>query len=274
MTVTVHSYAQLSEAVAAMARERDATFLGGGTLVMRGINEGRPGLTTIIRTTDAGFGTVRATGSAFEIGAGTTMSGILANRELDFLHAAARAVGGPAIRNMASVGGNLFAHAPYGDFTTALLALEARVHFGGGREMALEDMLRDRERAAQDVVSHVTVPRPVSGALFRFHKISRVRPKGIAVISIAAHLPMSGGRIQGARIAYGAMAPTPIRVPAVEQALEGKNLDAQDISQAIAAATQGTSPATDAIASEWYRREVAPVHLRRLLLGESAEARR
>ena len=40
---------------------------------------------------------------------------------------AARAVGGPAIRNMATVGGNLFAPAPYGDFAVALLALDATV---------------------------------------------------------------------------------------------------------------------------------------------------
>ena len=44
-------------------------------------------------------------------------------------------------------------------------------------------------------------------------------------MTIAAHLPLAGGRVQGARVAYGAMAPTPIRVTAVERALEGKSLD-------------------------------------------------
>lgn len=274
MSITVQNYAQVGEASAAMARDRDAVFLGGGTLLMRDINEGRAAFSTVIRTTDAAFRTMRATGAGLELGAGMTMSDVLASRELDFLHAAARAVGGPAIRNMASVGGNLFARSPYGDFTAALLALEARVTFAGGRELPLDEMLRTRESATDGVVSHVTVPRPPGGAEFRFVKVSRVKPKGVAVLSIAALLPMSAGRIQDARIAYGAMAPTPIRVTAVEQALEGRTLDAQGISAALAAATQGTSPATDAIASEWYRREVAPVHLRRLLLGETAGSRR
>jgi CO/xanthine dehydrogenase FAD-binding subunit len=95
-----------------------------------------------------------------------------------------------------------------------------------------------------------------------------VRPKGVSVISIAAHLPLAGGRIAGARIAYGAMAPTPIRARAVERMLEGRSLDAAGIAPALAAAAEGTSPATDALASAWYRREVAAIHLRRLLLGE------
>jgi xanthine dehydrogenase small subunit len=70
------------------------------------------------------------------------------------------------------------------------------------------------------------------------------------------------------RVAYGAMAPTPIRARGVERALEGKSLDAGAIQAAKQAALEGCRPATDAIASEWYRREVLPVHLGRLLAGD------
>jgi CO/xanthine dehydrogenase FAD-binding subunit len=89
----------------------------------------------------------------------------------------------------------------------------------------------------------------------------------VSVLSIAAHLPLSGGRVTGARIAYGAMAPTPIRMPTVERALEGRSLDEAGIAPALAVATDRLDPPTDALASSWYRREVAPVHLKRLLLG-------
>jgi CO/xanthine dehydrogenase FAD-binding subunit len=251
--------------------QRGAAFFGGGTLLMRDLNEGRAAFSAIVRTTDADFRAIRTAGSMLEIGAGATMSDILANRDLAVLHQAARAVGGPAIRNMATVGGNLFAPTPYGDFATALLALDARVAAAtgssGGRETPLADFLRNRDRNAHGVISHVSVPRPPGGDAFRFVKVSRVRPKGISVITIAAHLPLSGGWIQGARVAYGAMAPTPIRVAAVEQALEGKPLDEQGIAKALSVAADGTSPASDPIASQWYRREMAPVYLKRLLLG-------
>jgi CO/xanthine dehydrogenase FAD-binding subunit len=45
-------------------------------------------------------------------------------------------------------------------------------------------------------------------------------------------------------------------------------LDAASIAAAVAAATEGTSPANDSLASAWYRREVVGVHLRRLLTGQ------
>jgi CO/xanthine dehydrogenase FAD-binding subunit len=61
-----------------------------------------------------------------------------------------------------------------------------------------------------------------------------------------------------------------MRALAVERALEGRTLDASSIGPALAVAAEGTSPADDAIASAWYRKEVLPVHLRRVLLGETA----
>ena len=100
-----------------------------------------------------------------------------------------------------------------------------------------------------------------------FNKVTRVHPKGIAVLSISAQLPVASGRVTGARIAYGAMGPTPVRAKTAERALEGRTLDAAGIAPAIAVAADGTSPADDAIASAWWRREILPVYLRRLLLG-------
>ena len=87
------------------------------------------------------------------------------------------------------------------------------------------------------------------------------------MLSIAAQLPATSGRVTGARIAYGAMAPTPVRAKAAERALEGRSLDAAGIAPALAVAAEGTSPADDAIASAWWRREILPIHLRRLLVG-------
>jgi len=88
------------------------------------------------------------------------------------------------------------------------------------------------------------------------------------VITLAAHVPSSGGRVLSARIALGAMAATAVRAKGAERALEGRPLDAAAIAAAAAAATEGTSPIDDSLASAWYRREVVGVHLRRLLAGE------
>jgi CO/xanthine dehydrogenase FAD-binding subunit len=76
---------------------------------------------------------------------------------------------------------------------------------------------------------------------------------------------VADGRVRGARVAYGAMAQTPIRAAAVEQALEGKFLDREAIADAVAVAAEGTAPLDDPQASAWYRLAVLPVHLGRLL---------
>lgn len=270
MPITVKTFPSLGEAASALASERGARFLAGGTLVMRAINEGDTSFSTVVRSTDRGFADIRSAGAGITLGAGVTMAKIIASQELAFLHPVARAVGGPAIRTVATVGGNLFAPAPYGDFTVALLALNATLALQGGyggREMPLEEFLANRDLSGSGLVASITLNRPMTAEAFHFRKVARVKPKGISVLSIAAHLPMNGGRIAGARVAYGAMAPRAIRAKAVERALEGRSLDEAGISPALAVAAEGTSPATDAIASAWYRREMVAVHLKRLLLG-------
>jgi CO/xanthine dehydrogenase FAD-binding subunit len=271
MPVTVKTFSKAAEAAGALGSDRNARYLGGGTLVMRDINEGDVSFSTIVRSTDESLTQIRAAGTRIELGAGVTMAQVLASRELSFLHPVARLVGGPAIRNMATVGGNLFAEHPYGDFATALLTLDASVSVQGGfspREMTLEEMLSQRGRGV-GLVTAVSFARPAQPDAVRFRKVTRVKPKGVSVLSIAACLPMNNGRVAGARVAYGAMAPVPVRAKGVERALEGRALDAAGIADALRAALDGTQPVTDALATEWYRREVLPVHLRRLLLNET-----
>lgn len=267
MPITVRTTTTVAEAAEIMAQDRTARYLGGGTLVMRAINEGPVPFQTVVRTTDA-MRAVRSLGSRIEIGAGVTIAQVLAERDLAFLHGVARLIGGPAIRAAGTVGGNLFAPSPYGDLAVALLALDGIATVSEGRrsrEMPLDELFAARD--LRGIVVSISILRP-EGDSFRFRKVSRVKPKGASVMAIAAHLPSSGGRIGKARVAYGAMAPTPIRARAAERALEGRALDRAGIEPACAVAAEGTSPVDDAISSAWYRREVAGVYLRRCLLNE------
>ncbi len=271
MPVTVRTFATSNEAAAALSSDRGARYLGGGTLVMRALNEGDISISTVVRATDRALTHVDVSGARVVIGAGVTFARILAERDLAFLQAPARSIGGPAVRNMGTVGGNLFAPSPYGDFTVALLALDAVVSVQSGfgaRDVPIEEFLQSRERQSGALVLSISCQRPASADAFRYRKVARIKPKGGSVITLAAHLPMSSGRISGARIALGSMAPTQMRAKAVERALEGRSLDAASIGAAAAAAAEGTSPSDTALASAWYRREIVGVHLRRLLSGQ------
>jgi CO/xanthine dehydrogenase FAD-binding subunit len=271
MPVTVRTFASSGEAAAALSTDRGARYLGGGTLVMRALNEGDISISTIVRASDSALMRIDASGPRITIGAGITFARILAERDLAFLHAAARSIGGPAVRNMGTVGGYLFAPNPYGDFTVALLALDAVVSVQGGfgaREVPIEEFLQSRERQAGTLVLSVSCQKPVNPDAFLYRKIARIKPKGGSVITLAAHLPVSSGRVLGARIALGSMAPTQIRAKAAERALEGRPLDASSIGAAASAAVEGTSVSVNALARAWDRCEVVGVHLRRLLSGQ------
>jgi len=260
MAVTIEKHATVGDAQRALGG--DAVYLGGGTILMREINAGLV-KGRIIRSTDPVLKQIRQSGDGFEVGAGVTMAAIAQHAELAFLHPVVRAIGGPQIRNMATIGGNLFAEPPYGDLAAALLALGARLVMTGGQARPIEEFFRDRKRA--DLITAIQLPRPGDNKSFAFHKVSRVKPKGVSVISFSALLPRDAGRLRGVRIACIGLGLGPLRAFSAERALEGQVLDAASITRAAQLVTDGLEPPTDALASSWYRREVAGVHLKRLL---------
>jgi CO/xanthine dehydrogenase FAD-binding subunit len=264
MALALQTFSTVKDANAAL-KAAGTRYLGGGTLVVRAANEGDVSVSVLIRSTEPSLSAITVSGGKVSIGASVTMAAIAHHANLAALTGAARAVGGPAIRNMATVGGNLFAPAPYGDFTVALLALDATVSTDGG-EVPIETFLAKRE-SNRAIVTAVGFSLPAEGG-FRFLKVSRVKPKGVSVLSIATVLEQApDGTVSSARIALGCMADRPMRAKAAEKALLGRRLSSDGIAPALTVASDGTSPATDPIASAWYRTQVLPIHLGRLLLG-------
>jgi xanthine dehydrogenase small subunit len=256
----------LRKAVQALA-DPGSRFLAGGTLVVRNYTSGDVSIRRLVLSDGLGLDQISIDRGRADIGAAVTMAKLAAHAALGFLAPVAKEIGGPAVRAMATVGGNLFAPSPYGDLSVALLVLDAEVTVegkSGSETLALEKFLEERSKRAGAIVTKVAFALPQPN-VFRFAKVMRRHPHGASVLSIAALLPLADGRVKGARVAYGAMAPTAIRAKAVEQALEGQPLDDPTIAKAVAVAVEGASPTRDPFASDWYRRNVLPVHLARLL---------
>lgn len=262
---TIERYQTIAEAARGPIGP-DVFVLGGGTLLMRQMNYAPHTVSRLLLVTDPAMRQVTFSGSRISIGASVTLADIADVPDLAFLASAAHAVGGPAIRNMATVGGNLFAPAPFGDFATALLAAGAEVVMADGRTEPLDNLLAARAMGSWGLVCAVTVPR-IGPKDFRFRKVSRTKPKGVAIMTIAAHLPMAGGRYGDVKIAFGAMGPRPLRARAAESALRGATPGGQGVKDALRVALDGLDPRDDAIATAWYRREVAAIHFQRLLQG-------
>ena len=268
MTLAYQAFSDPQAASRFLAERRDARLLGGGTILVRRVNEGDISIGTYVRLLTPELTQISASDDVIRLGAGVTMSHIAKAPSLAFLAPVASSIGGPAVRSAATVGGNLFARSPHGDFGVALLALDAIVSIEsleGIHELDLEAFFRSRRQIGRDsIVTAVRFRRPMPSE-FRFVKISRVKPNGAAVLSIAAVVSTTKSRVSAIRIALGAMAPTPVRAQSLEQALMGAALTPHDIERVVASAAAETSPSSDAIASAWYRKAVLPVHLRRLL---------
>ena len=131
MPLAYRNVSELSAAAALLSAQSGARLLGGGTLLVRRVNEGDTSIDTYVRLRDPKLLLLDAGGETVRLGSGVTMSRIAREPALTFLAPVARAIGGPAVRSAATVGGNLFAPSPYGDFGVALLALDAVISVEG-----------------------------------------------------------------------------------------------------------------------------------------------
>ena len=199
------------------------------------------------------------------------MSEILASRDLEFLHPAARVIGGPAVRNMATVGGNLFARPPlwrsrHGPSGTRCRGSSCRI-IGRAAAAARPISCATATVSRARWLPRVSRRRGRARGLFASGRFRASSPRASRVLTIAVTLPQQGGRIAGARVAYGAMGPAPLRAPAVERALEGQSLDAAGIARRWPRPPQGLDAADRCHRlGAGTASEVAPVHLRRVLL--------
>lgn len=200
------------------------TLIAGGTHVLSRVHP-QGSLVSLRR---AGLSGVEADGDTVRVGATTTLTQL--HRAVPFLRPAIESIASPTIRNMATVGGNLFVPAPHGDLAVCLLALDAQVDKTG------------------DLVTHVRFKVPER---WFYTKAMRRKQNSASIVTVAS---------DGVRIALGGVAPEPVRALAAEAKLaEG------DIDGAAEAALEAADPFDDAYASAWYRRRVLPVHVRRAL---------
>lgn len=247
----------------------DALVLAGGTMVMPLINEALTSPRAVISLKRLSLNQVKANGR-IEIGATTTLTRAAEINELPLLQDAARAIGSWAIRNMATLAGNLFVPPPAGDAAVALLALDAQVVAQSNkseRTIGLDRFYSGLLQTAlkpNELVTRIIVPKPQGKGAFV--KYGRREANAPAIVSVAARIVTNPeGVITEARIALGAANDFPMRAVKAEAALVGHGLNAQAITAAADAARQEANPFSDALASEWYRKKMVGVYVTRAL---------
>jgi len=260
----------VDEAISLLAEHGPGTLvMAGGTIAMPLINEGISLPEKVMGLRKAGLNHVNRSNGTVEIGATTTLTQMLTQGEIPLLAQAAQHVGGWAIRNMGTVGGNLFAPPPAGDFAVALLALDAQVKLvgeHGERVLPLAEFytgFMTTALAPGELVTELGVPVPKGATVYL--KYGRRQANTPAVVSLAAHLVFDGERVTHARLALNGVGPHPLRATRAEAVLVGSPLSETAITEAATAAAEECEPFTDPIASEWYRRKMVKVYVHRAL---------
>jgi CO/xanthine dehydrogenase FAD-binding subunit len=179
------------------------------------------------------------------------------------------------IRNAGTIGGNICNASPAGDTLVPLLVHDARVVLASKpngkterRSLPLSDFLLGpgrTARAPEELLMAIEIPLPPPRTVSVFFKFGTRPALDISVISIGLTAVRSGSALQQVRLAFGAVAPRPIRVAPAEAVLEGAVLDDATIAAAVAAADDEIHPITDVRASDWYRREMVRNMLTRML---------
>jgi carbon-monoxide dehydrogenase medium subunit len=279
--VSVAAYvrpATIAEAVDAIRAADDTAILAGGTALslLR-----KQGLIGTGRTVDlgwvAGLDAIEATDDGgLRIGAMATLraieTGPLVRERAPALAAVVARVATVRIRNQATIGGNL-AHAdPAQDPPPILLVLDAAVEIvgpAGTRRVPLDEFFVDVFETVlgpDEILTAVLVPPVPRSSRIGFEKFLPRTADDYATVSVAARLDVGpDGSVGDARLALGAVAAVPLRIPAAEALLRGGDLAGLPIAAAAEAVVAAIDPIDDARGSADYKLSMAGVWTRRLL---------
>jgi len=258
-------------------RGPDVKVLAGGTDLIAQLKVGMLTLATVVDL--SGVADLRVLDGdrerGFRIGAAVTARTLEQDARLraalPSLSESGALVGSIQIRNLATLGGNICNAAPSADMAPPLIALDAEAVIAGaaGRRRvpmaAFFKGVRETVLAPDELLVEFVVPAtgPRSGGAYLRH--TPRRELDIAVVGVASQVSMADGVCRKARIALAAVAPTPVRATAAEQALEGQPLTSQAIARAADLAVEAARPISDQRGSAEFRRHLVRILTRRTL---------
>ncbi len=209
------------------------------------------------------------------IGALTTLRTVerseIIRRVYPVLSQAAGKVGSVAIRNMATIGGNLCNAAPSADTAPGLIGLSATVKIvgiKGEREVPAESFSTGPGCTICDtgeLLTEIQVPIPASGTRGIYLKLRRTAVD-LALVGVAIVMVLEAEKVcREIKIVLGAVAPTPIRSRYAEEVLRGKKIEPALIEKAAQVACDEARPINDVRASAEYRKRMVGILVRRAL---------
>ena len=269
------SPATTKEAVALLAKEKGSAFvLAGGTdlLVRMKMGAVEPALVVDIKRIPA-MSEIKSTQTGFRIGAAVSGAQLSSHKALSKawpgVVEATSVIGSDQIQGRATMVGNLCNASPAADSVPAMIAAGAKaviVGNGGRRTVAVEKIITGPGHTSLEkgeVIEAVTLPKPAKRTGDAYLRFTPRTEMDIAVVGVGISMTIERGVVKKARVCLGAVAPTPVLVPAAAKALVGSKLDDAALTKFAAACSSACNPIDDKRGSAAYRIRVAGVMARR-----------
>ena len=271
----------VSEAVALLLEHPDARIISGGSDVLIKIREGRMAGTSLvsIRDIEELKGIERKENGDIYIGAGTVFSHITADpviqKYISVLGEAVDQVGGPQIRNIGTIGGNICNGAVSADSVPTVFSYNSLLHIAnaeGGRVVPVREFYLGPGRVdlhPGEVLTHVVIPREeYEGYHGHYIKYSMRNAMDIATLScsVVSKVDPETKILEDVRITFGVAAPVPYRCVETEALLKGKTLN-EDLYRELEESIRGEIHPRDSWrASKAFRLQIGGEIARRALI--------
>jgi len=277
----------VSDAVAILAKEgSNARLLAGGTDLLIGMRVGRatPGLVVDIKQIPE-LKQYTLSGNGLQLGSAVTCRTLYEDPAVVDAYPAliesARIIGGMQTQGRASIGGNLCNAAPSGDSIPTLIVLGAVAKVigpNGERDLAAEDVCAAPGKttlADNELVLAINIPAAAANSGACFQRFIPRNEMDIAIASVASSVVLSadGNTFESARIALGAVGPTPIFAKAAGDLLAGKPATEASIEEAANAAEAAATPINDMRGTIEQRNHLINVLTKRTLREAVARAK-
>lgn len=175
-----------------------------------------------------------------------------------------------AVRTRGTFGGSLALADPAAELPACVVALGATIRVvgrGGRREIAAAAFFRGIYTTALEpgeILTEVVIPPSPPGWRSAFDELAR-RHGDYALVGLAAHGRVDGGRVEECRLVYLGVGLAPVRATKAEAAIAGRRVDDATLEAAFPSLDADLDPPADVHASSALRRRLARVLLRRVL---------
>lgn len=226
----------IKEAVSLLKEHPEARIISGGSDVLIKIREGKLAGTSLVCIRDIKElkGVKKMDSGDIYIGAGTTFSHItedpVIRENIPVLGEAVDQVGGPQIRNIGTIGGNICNGAVSADSAPALFSLNALLRTAdgsGGRTVPVHDFYLGPGKVdikPGEILTHIVIPeKEYAGCQGHYIKYSMRRAMDIATLSccVVSRINREKNILEDIRITFGVAAPVPFRCTGTEEAVKG-----------------------------------------------------